>query len=207
MSETNRKEEMRKKILDAAFSLFMEKGYKDTKIADIADRAEIGKGTVYDYFAGKETLFSQLFHQRIADNHKQLEKIRTSEASSQEKLLAYFRLEADNAKKFKKGKAMFPKLTMESELFQNKNIRRDLNDLLYQKYMLIDEIIRQGVLAGEFSVDDADITATALMGAVHFYVSFYYGLLPDCFFQKLPPSHWDEDMLLRLFLDGMKKGE
>lgn len=207
MTDSKRREAIRKKILDAAFALFMEKGYKDTKIADIAHRAKIGKGTVYDYFSGKETLFSNLIRQRIEENYRQLENIHDSDASGQEKLLSYLRLEAENAKKFKKGTALFPKLAMDPELFKNKDIRHDLNDFLHQKYRLIREIIGQGVSDEEFIVDDVNMAATALMGAVHFYVSFYYDLLPDFFSQTLSTDHWNEEMLLQLFLDGMKKKE
>lgn len=47
----------REGIVRAAVGLFREKGYDATKISDIAERAEISKGTFYQYFANKEALF------------------------------------------------------------------------------------------------------------------------------------------------------
>lgn len=44
-------------ILDAAYHLFGTKGFYETKISEIADKAGIAKGTVYLYFSSKEELF------------------------------------------------------------------------------------------------------------------------------------------------------
>lgn len=50
MNITKRK----KKVLDTAHRLFIEKGYQATSIQDIIDEAEISKGTFYNYFASKK---------------------------------------------------------------------------------------------------------------------------------------------------------
>ncbi len=42
--------------MKAAIDLFKERGYDGTRIIDIAMRAGIGKGTVYEYFSRKEDL-------------------------------------------------------------------------------------------------------------------------------------------------------
>jgi AcrR family transcriptional regulator len=47
----------RETIITAAVELFREKGYESTSIMDIAGRAHTGKGTIYQYFKGKEDLF------------------------------------------------------------------------------------------------------------------------------------------------------
>ena len=47
------KEEKEKKILDSAFILFTEKGFKNTSIQEIVDHAGIAKGTFYLYFKDK----------------------------------------------------------------------------------------------------------------------------------------------------------
>jgi AcrR family transcriptional regulator len=64
ISEAKRKEienKRREQILSVALSLFFKKGYKNTKISDIAEAANISKGLVYRYFESKaEILFSYL---------------------------------------------------------------------------------------------------------------------------------------------------
>ena len=47
------KEEKEKKLLDSAFQLFTEKGFKDTSIQEIVDHAGVAKGTFYLYFKDK----------------------------------------------------------------------------------------------------------------------------------------------------------
>lgn len=52
----------RQAMLDAAQSVFAEKGFGLTSIDEIASRAEFGKGTIYNYFPGgkEEILFALL---------------------------------------------------------------------------------------------------------------------------------------------------
>jgi AcrR family transcriptional regulator len=46
------------RILDAARELFLERGYERTSMEDIAKRAGVGRQTVFNRFADKETLFT-----------------------------------------------------------------------------------------------------------------------------------------------------
>ena len=50
------KEEKERKIIDASFSLFTEKGIKNTSIQQIVDKAGVAKGTFYLYFKDKDDL-------------------------------------------------------------------------------------------------------------------------------------------------------
>jgi len=58
-----RKDKTRQILLDVALGLFYEKGIYWTKIEDITDRADIGKGTFYHYFETKEVLLQVLLQQ------------------------------------------------------------------------------------------------------------------------------------------------
>jgi AcrR family transcriptional regulator len=53
-------------ILDAALDAFVENGFADTRLDDIAARAGVAKGTIYLYFASKEALFEALIRSGIA---------------------------------------------------------------------------------------------------------------------------------------------
>ena len=50
----------RKAMLDAALAVFAEKGYAGAPLDEVAERAEFGKGTLYNYFPGgkEEILFA-----------------------------------------------------------------------------------------------------------------------------------------------------
>jgi AcrR family transcriptional regulator len=49
------------RIIEAAVVVFARKGYASATVADIAARAKIGKGTIYEYFTSKEDLFFAVF--------------------------------------------------------------------------------------------------------------------------------------------------
>lgn len=56
-----------KKLLDAAASLFLEKGFDETTVDEIALRAGTGKGTFYHHYESKAALLHALQQQVIAD--------------------------------------------------------------------------------------------------------------------------------------------
>ncbi len=67
------REDMRLRIVRAAAAEFARIGFEQTKIEDIAERAGIGKGTVYLYFDSKHSLFTSML-QEIA--HDQLGELK-----------------------------------------------------------------------------------------------------------------------------------
>lgn len=52
-------------ILNAAEELFQEKGFENTKIDEIAAKAEVSKATIYSYFNCKEELLDRLLHNAL----------------------------------------------------------------------------------------------------------------------------------------------
>lgn len=54
------REEMRTLILNAACSIFLEKGYEQTSIRTIAERIEYSPGTIYLYFKDRDDIFHAL---------------------------------------------------------------------------------------------------------------------------------------------------
>jgi TetR/AcrR family transcriptional regulator, fatty acid metabolism regulator protein len=55
------KDAKRADIVKAAADVFSRTGYHETKMQDIAEAAEIGKGTIYEYFRTKEDLFLAVY--------------------------------------------------------------------------------------------------------------------------------------------------
>ncbi|GIP38991.1 TetR family transcriptional regulator [Paenibacillus sp. J31TS4] len=53
-------------ILRASLELFAERGFDGTTVPMIADRAEVGAGTIYRYFENKEALVNVLFQDCVA---------------------------------------------------------------------------------------------------------------------------------------------
>jgi AcrR family transcriptional regulator len=57
----------RERVLEAALGVFSEKGFHVATMDEVAERAHVGKGTLYRYFANKEALFNELVRQRLAE--------------------------------------------------------------------------------------------------------------------------------------------
>ncbi len=55
------RESRRKQIMDVALELFADKGYAHTSISQIATKAKISKGLMYNYFKSKDDLLLNLF--------------------------------------------------------------------------------------------------------------------------------------------------
>lgn len=59
------KEARRRQLLDAALALYQATSYDEVKVADVAERAELAKGTVFLYFPTKEALFLALLEEQL----------------------------------------------------------------------------------------------------------------------------------------------
>ncbi|MBN9571393.1 MAG: helix-turn-helix transcriptional regulator [Alphaproteobacteria bacterium] len=61
-----RKDARPAEILEAALTVFAEKGFAAARMEDISRRAGVTKGTIYLYFDSKESLFKALIRQSIS---------------------------------------------------------------------------------------------------------------------------------------------
>jgi AcrR family transcriptional regulator len=57
-------EHTRQEIIESAYSLFLEQGYAATSMRQIAKRAGLALGGIYNHFPRKETIFSELILER-----------------------------------------------------------------------------------------------------------------------------------------------
>src|SRR3954467_7267637 len=73
---TQAAEERRTAILAAALEEFTARGYEGARLDDVAKRAGVAKGTIYLYFADKETLFQELVRSMVHPVLGTLEKLR-----------------------------------------------------------------------------------------------------------------------------------
>lgn len=60
-----KKEQTRAAVLNAAMVLFSERGISGTRVEDITQRADLGKGAFYNYFPSKDALVAELVAQGV----------------------------------------------------------------------------------------------------------------------------------------------
>ena len=88
-----RSAERREAILAAALEEFAVNGFAGTRLDDIAQRAKIAKGTIYLYFADKETLFQELLRAMFAPIVKGFEQMPADDVPTRdiiERIVALF---------------------------------------------------------------------------------------------------------------------
>ena len=57
----------RLRIIEAAISKFAEKGYHSARMSDIAQKAGVADGTIYNYFQNKEHLLLCIFEEKMTE--------------------------------------------------------------------------------------------------------------------------------------------
>ncbi len=83
------KADRRETIINAAISVFIQKGYSHTTMDDIAEKAEFSKGTLYLYFKSKAELFFAIWATLVDRMNDFVEKNIEDRKSGREKLLIF----------------------------------------------------------------------------------------------------------------------
>lgn len=93
MARNKHPEETVQLILDAAYRLFMEKGYERTSIQDIIDQlGGLSKGAIYHHFKSKEDILIAVSDRMTAESNQMLVAIRDrSDLCGKEKLKTIFK--------------------------------------------------------------------------------------------------------------------
>lgn len=93
MARNKHPEETVQLILDAAYRLFMEKGYERTSIQDIIDQlGGLSKGVIYHHFKSKEDILIAVSDRMTAESNQMLAAIRDrSDLCGKEKLKTIFK--------------------------------------------------------------------------------------------------------------------
>lgn len=191
-------------ILETSYDLFLNKGYWDTKIIDIADAAGIGKGTVYEYFESKDEIFFELFKTKVASGYENLSELLEKKIPCEKKLEEYIDIELANTSKYAINKSFLIDLMMKSDAFRNPALIESIHELVKKKFSILLGIIKEGIATGGFRKMDPELAAISVMGAINFFISINYMHIEP--FELLPqrePSGWNRDEFLDLILNGL----
>jgi AcrR family transcriptional regulator len=80
-------ERKRRKITDTAARLFASRPFHKVRLEDVAAAAQVGKGTLYVYFRGKEDLYASLLYDGLAGLVERIEQ-QVAECASPEEASA-----------------------------------------------------------------------------------------------------------------------
>jgi AcrR family transcriptional regulator len=86
------KDEKRRVIAMSCKELLLERGIRDLTIAQLAKRASVGKGTIYEYFENKEDIVFEIITVFMSEYEAKLIETIESSKSSRDKLYHFFAL-------------------------------------------------------------------------------------------------------------------
>ena len=73
-------------MIDAARRLFIQKGFEDTTMCDIAEQAKVNRSTLHYYFPNKDVMFRAVFSSIVEELKPRLNEIMASEKPLLERL-------------------------------------------------------------------------------------------------------------------------
>lgn len=150
------------RIVQAAMEVFSEKPYHQVTMEEISGRAGVGKGTIYEYFRSKDSLFADVadlgFNMYLAELAGSIKPHESATAQLKALFTTHLRFVERHVHAARLlSKENRPTQSGMKQLVEN--YRKKIMDLL-------SEIIRLGVDRGEFRPADIVLISGILMGAL-----------------------------------------
>ncbi|MEG0258952.1 MAG: TetR/AcrR family transcriptional regulator [Lysinibacillus sp.] len=152
-----------KQIIDAAVIVIAENGYHQAQVSKIAKQAGVADGTIYLYFKNKEDILISVFNEKMAVFVETLQDIIENGKSSTEKLSRMI----DNHFKVLATDRYLATVTQLELRQSNKELRLKINGVLREYLKLLDQILVEGMLSGEFnSTMDVRLARQMVFGTI-----------------------------------------
>jgi TetR/AcrR family transcriptional regulator, cholesterol catabolism regulator len=149
-------------ISNAALRLFVEKGFNETSMREIAQAADAGKSTLYDYFKTKDDILASYFETEIRMVTEQaaavIEKAGPAEEKLHQILLTQLKTLTDN-------KYFYLKLSNEVQRLSPASQKR-LQVSRHRYQDMIVNLIQAGIAEGHFRPVDPYLAMRLILGAL-----------------------------------------
>ena len=151
------KQDIRERIVRSAISCFSKYGFDKSRMDDIAQTANISKGTVYLYFKSKEDLFYAICEENLQVLKEQLSRLF---ATTKENLLSDAEQLYDNLNKLESSGSEKVFFEIVAESSRNAKLRRILYDQRTKIFDVVKEYLDLQVQKG-FIKKDVETEALA----------------------------------------------
>lgn len=186
-----KKEETRGRIFKAAVALFTSKGFEETTIDEICERADVAKGTFFNYFPRKEAVLAYLSEKKLLEAEENAEAILAAARPARDKLMEIYTAAASAWEEDRElSRYVFVEL-MRRSFAPTEEAGRAWDDL-------IERVVRAGQASGQIRPGVDARRAVTVMG--HVYITAVYGWL--C----CPEGSYDLQTELREQLDLVMDG-
>lgn len=133
-------------ILDVATDVFSRKGFEGTRIAEIAELAELPKANIYYYFSSKEEIYSEIIASLIAGWDDALANIR-AERDPAEALRDYIIAKLDYTERHPRESRLFASEIIQGARFLSRKDRQHMQAATDARVAVLEEWISEGRMA------------------------------------------------------------
>lgn len=165
----------KEEILDVAIRLFSSYGFHKTTMDMIAREANVAKGTLYWYFSSKKDLFLGILEHDLDTFYTYLKEVKDDlHMTSREKLEVIIENRFDF---FQRQQSV-----VQEVMNHNDEIDMDfacqMDELRNRHLRLLADIFTEGIVKGEFAIEDPTIAAIAFMG-MNMAITGFGDLVPE----------------------------
>lgn len=182
----------RQEILEAAAKSFSLFGYKATTMDQVAKIANVGKGTIYTFFANKEELFNAIVVKMIDEMRKEADMASNENGTFESK--AHARLM--HMLKFRETHLLYAKLIDEEKELRTPAVAEVLQTIEQEIVSYIEEKIKKAIENEEVKPCDTELVAYLLFKA-------YLALVAD--WGKTHEDELEEERIVALLSETIFK--
>lgn len=153
-------------IMHAALELILEKGYNNTRIIDIADRAGIGKGTVYAYFESKEDIMFHLVRDIVRRDYYKFTEGFRGNRSLRENLVSYIEISVKMIEKYGVYAVIFRDEVMKDSNIKSEKVAALAEEMSEDQHKRIRGILEKAAENGEIDNANPDKTIAFVISVV-----------------------------------------
>jgi TetR/AcrR family transcriptional regulator, transcriptional repressor for nem operon len=152
----------KERLIESARALLWERGYVGTSPKDIQQLADVGQGSMYHHFSGKQELARAAIERTAQEMRAGAEAQLAGPGTAFERISAYLRRERDVLKGCPVGR-----LTQDPDVMAATALREPVEETFAWLRSRLADVLAQGVEAGQVSAAvDPDTTASAIVATL-----------------------------------------
>lgn len=175
MGTLTRKERERRRhrraVLEAAETVFAEKGFHSATVQEIAERAEFGVGTIYNMFESKNAIYHNLVLMRVREYLGRVEEVIGERTDPREEIGAIIRVKLE----FFDHNRRFFRIFSRATVGDSDTLPCTLSDearTIYREYVQkVRRIFQEGIEEGMFIEADSEVLALSMEGITNYIIA------------------------------------
>jgi TetR/AcrR family transcriptional regulator len=154
-----------RQILEAAATVFAEKGFAGARVDEIADHACVNKATIYYHIGDKRALYARVLHDVFGGAADDIERNINDNQTPEKKIVAYARAIAQTINKH----PSVPRIMMYEIASGTRNFPDEAAKDLIRMFVKLVSIIEDGVEKGVFTEVNPFLIHFLAVGPLIFY--------------------------------------